>query len=102
MILRPAKHRLLLSFDPEYETRYNTVKAQLVRLRKLRDEAARDLILKCYPFLLPLQLLIYFTASNTANKKISLLMTLSYCLGIFLFYLITEVIYTVKENRGAR
>lgn len=96
MILRPAKHRLLLSFDPEYEARYNTVKAQLVRLRKLRDEAARDLILKCYPFLLPLQLLIYFTAS----KKISLLMTFSYCLGIFLFYLVTEVIFTVKENRG--
>lgn len=95
MILRPAKHRLLLSFDPEYEARYNIVKAQLVRLRKLRDEAARDLILKCYPFLLPLQLLIYFTAS----KEIPLLMTFSYILGISLFYLITEVIFTVKENR---
>lgn len=42
MILRPNRHRLLLSFDPDYKTRYNTVKEQLVRLRKLRDEAVRD------------------------------------------------------------
>lgn len=96
MILRPAKHRLLRSFDPEYEARYNAARAQIVRLRKIRNETVRDIILKCYPFLLPLQLLIYFTAS----KKIALLMTFSYFLDIFLFYLVTEVIYTVKENRG--
>lgn len=96
MILRPGKHRLLLSFDTEYETRYNTVRAELVRLRKLRGGVVRDLILRCYPFLLPLQLLLYFTVS----KKISLLLTFSYILGISLFYLITEVVFTVKENRG--
>jgi hypothetical protein len=95
MILRPARHKLRLSFDREYEQWYARMSARLIQLRKLRNEAVSELILKCYPFLLPLQLLIYFSVS----KRISLIITFSYFLGVFLFYLCTEVIYTVKENR---
>jgi hypothetical protein len=94
MILRPAKHKLLLSFSPEYAERHERLSLRLKGLRNLRNSTVRELVVRCYPFVVPLQVLIYVYVS----KEIALITTLSYGLGVLLFFAITEIIYTVKEN----
>jgi hypothetical protein len=92
--MRRSKHDFLSTFDLEYREKYEKSMTKLKKLRGLRDIAVKKTIIKCYPFLVPLQL---FLTWHIKTPK-SLVFSGGALLGILFFYILTEIIFKMQTN----
>lgn len=94
MPIRPERHKFLMTFDEKYENTYNKLSRVIQKQKTLRNLCVKTLVTKCFPFLLPLQIVLYVGG----YKSVSFAIAPSYLLGVILFYLVTQVNFLIREN----